>query len=81
VFEPGRVYRRDLLHREWSGQTQLQPQGGILTPREVPLVIVVTGEEGRAYGYDDYWDDDGVFHYGRGSMRIARARSEPCPEP
>jgi len=63
VFEPGRVYRRDELHHEWGGTTQLQQQGGILTPREVPLIVVVTGEEGQPFGYDDYWADDGVFHY------------------
>jgi 5-methylcytosine-specific restriction protein A len=28
-----------------------------------PLIIVVTGEEGGQYGYDDEWDADGVFHY------------------
>lgn len=63
MFEPGRVYPRSELHHEWNGGTKLQPQGGILTPREVPLVIVVTGEEGREYGYEDYPDDQGVFHY------------------
>ncbi len=63
MFEPGRVYRRDELHHEWGGTTQLQHQGGILTPREVPLIVVVTGAEGQPFGYDDYWADDGVFHY------------------
>jgi hypothetical protein len=42
MFEPGRVYRRDEVHRQWNGSTQLQREGGILTPREVPLVIVIT---------------------------------------
>jgi 5-methylcytosine-specific restriction protein A len=41
----------------------LQRQGGILTPVEVPLIVIVTGEGGREFGYEDYWDDDGVFHY------------------
>jgi 5-methylcytosine-specific restriction protein A len=36
---------------------------GILTPVEAPVVIVVTGEEGGQYGYDDFWDEGGVFHY------------------
>jgi 5-methylcytosine-specific restriction enzyme A len=63
MFEKGRLYRRDEIHNEWRGTTRLQPQGGILTPREVPLIIVVTGEEGGQYGYDDFWDADGVFHY------------------
>jgi 5-methylcytosine-specific restriction protein A len=63
VFERGRVYRRDELHRAWDGTTRVPLQGGILTPVEAPVVIVVTGEEGGQYGYDDYWDTDGVFHY------------------
>jgi 5-methylcytosine-specific restriction protein A len=63
VFERGRVYRRNEIHHAWAGATEVQRQGGILTPVEAPLVIVVTGEEGGQYGYDDFWDDDGVFHY------------------
>lgn len=63
MFEKGRLYRRNELHLEWDGSTRVQAQGGILTPTEVPLIIVVTGEEGRHYGYDDEWDADGVFHY------------------
>lgn len=76
MFEPGRVYRRDEMHRGWNGNTQLQREGGILTPREVPFVIVITGEEGRQYGYADFWDPDGVFHYygagQEGDMEFAR---------
>jgi 5-methylcytosine-specific restriction protein A len=63
VFERGRVYRRDELHLTWDGATRVQAQGGILTPVEAPVVIVVTGEEGGQYGYNDFWDADGVFHY------------------
>lgn len=63
MFEQGRVYRRDTLHHEWGGATRLQQQGGILTPREVPIVVIVTGEEGGQYGYFDHWDDEGIFHY------------------
>lgn len=63
MFEPGRSYRREHLHHVWDGTTPLQAQGGILTPREVPLVVVITGEAGGQYGYADFWDADGVFHY------------------
>jgi hypothetical protein len=59
VFEPGRVYIRGELHREWDGTTELQRQGGILTPRQVPLIVVVTGEEGREFGYENEWGDEG----------------------
>ena len=41
----------------------MQQQGGILTPVEAPVILVVTGEEGGLYGYDDFWDEHGVFHY------------------
>jgi hypothetical protein len=44
LFEKGRLYRRDKLHLEWGGTIRLQREGGILTPREVPLIIIVTGE-------------------------------------
>ena len=39
MFEQGRVYRRDEIHREWGGETRLQAQGGILTPREAPIPV------------------------------------------
>jgi 5-methylcytosine-specific restriction protein A len=63
MFELGRVYRRDDLHHAWGGNVRVQTQGGILTPREAPLVLAITGEEGSQYGYDDFQDADGVFHY------------------
>jgi len=93
VFEPGRIYVRANVHEEWGGTTQLQREGGILTPREVPIIVVVTGEEGRAFGYEDYWDDEGVFHYfgpgqegdmqfveatGRSATRLKTARTSTC---
>src|SRR5918998_1556659 len=63
TFEHGRLYRRDELHKAWAGETRVQAQGGILTPREHPVVILVTGEEGREFGYDDWLDSEGVWHY------------------
>jgi hypothetical protein len=42
-----------LFERGDSRAVGLQAQGGILTPREVPVIVVVTGEEGGRYGYDD----------------------------
>lgn len=59
MFEVGRVYRRRDLHDRYGGQRQ----GGISTPADRPLVFLITGESGGRYGYDDFWDDDGVFHY------------------
>jgi 5-methylcytosine-specific restriction enzyme A len=41
----------------------VQAQGGILTPRDQPFLLVVTGKAGRRHGYDDFWDDAGVLNY------------------
>jgi 5-methylcytosine-specific restriction protein A len=62
MFEKGRVYRRNQLHREWDGERELQRQGGILTPRGQPFIVLVTGARGQRYGYEDEWVE-GVFHY------------------
>jgi hypothetical protein len=42
-YEKGRVYnRRADIHDRFEGQRQ----GGIITPKQHPLVIINTGEEG-----------------------------------
>jgi len=59
-FEPGALYNRKIdIHERFGGQ----PQGGISTPASFPLLILFTGEEGKGHGYDDFWDDEGYFHY------------------
>ena len=59
-FEAGRVYhRRNDIHARFGGQQQ----GGIITPKDHPLVIIVTGEEGLEHGYADRLRPDGVFEY------------------
>lgn len=59
-FEQGRVYnRRRDIHAKYSGQQQ----GGIITPSQHPLVIIITGEEGLEHGYADRTRDDGAFEY------------------
>ena len=59
-FEEGKVYnRRADVHAKYGGQQQ----GGIITPSQHPLVIIVTGEEGLEHGYADRTRDDGVFEY------------------
>jgi hypothetical protein len=59
-FEEGKVYnRRADIHAKFGGQQQ----GGIITPSQHPLVIIVTGEEGLEHGYADRTRDDGVFEY------------------
>ncbi|WP_404927135.1 HNH endonuclease [Mesorhizobium sp. ORM16] len=51
--------RRADIHARFRGQQQ----GGIITPVEHSLVIIVTGEEGLAHGYADRRRADGVFEY------------------
>jgi 5-methylcytosine-specific restriction enzyme A len=60
VFEIGRVYsRRQEIHGPYGGQWQ----GGISTPSGWPFILLFTGESGEQYGYQDGWDENGVFHY------------------
>jgi 5-methylcytosine-specific restriction enzyme A len=59
-FEVGRVYnRRSDIHARFGGQQQ----GGIITPADHPVVIIITGEEGLQHGYADRYRPDGVFEY------------------
>ncbi|MCK1586936.1 HNH endonuclease signature motif containing protein [Bradyrhizobium sp. 169] len=59
-FEEGRVYsRRADVHAQFGGQQQ----GGIITPAQHPLVIIITGEEGLTHGYADRTREDGAFEY------------------
>jgi 5-methylcytosine-specific restriction protein A len=72
VFEVGHRYRRRDLHAEYGGQQQ----GGISTPKKYPLILLITGQSGAAYGYNDGWEDDGTFRYfgegQRGDMPFVR---------
>ena len=65
-FEVGRTYhRRNDVHSRFGGQQQ----GGIVTPSEHALVIIITGEEGLEHGYGDRYRSDGVFEYfGEGQL-------------
>ena len=59
-FELNRLYsRRDDIHAHFGGQAQ----SGIVTPRDCEYIFLFTGESGTEYGYEDHWDDNGVFHY------------------
>lgn len=65
-FERGRIYhRRQDIHGRFGGQQQ----GGIITPAEHALVLIITGEEVLAHGYSDRMRADGVFEYfGEGQL-------------
>ena len=70
MFERGRLYKRGELHLAYGSATRVQQQGGILTPRGQPFLLIITGEKGRRHGYADFWDDAGVLNYfGAGQKR------------
>jgi 5-methylcytosine-specific restriction protein A len=70
MFEIGTEYRRQDLHAEYGGQEQQ----GISTPADSNLIFLITGKSGRAYGYDDDWEPEGVYRYfgmgATGNMRM-----------
>jgi 5-methylcytosine-specific restriction protein A len=60
TFEPGAIYNRvRQIHDVYGGQRQ----GGISTPKSVPLIFLFTGESGGQFGYQDGPRDDGIFAY------------------
>jgi 5-methylcytosine-specific restriction enzyme A len=72
-FELGRVYnRRADIHGRFGGQQQ----GGIITPGQHPVVIIITGEEGLQHGYADRYRADGAFEYfGEGQVGDMQIRA------
>lgn len=59
-FQVGALYNRQAqIHALLGGQQQ----GGISTPKESPVIIAFTGEAGVSHGYQDFWDDNEIFHY------------------
>jgi 5-methylcytosine-specific restriction protein A len=63
MFERGHVYRRRELHLAYGSDVRVQAQGGILTPRAQPFILVITGPQGQRHGYRDFWDESGVLNY------------------
>jgi hypothetical protein len=64
-LSPGSICRRRDLHEMYRGQEQ----GGICTPKDFPFILLFSGQGGDLFGYKDYWDDDGVYHYfGEGQL-------------
>lgn len=59
-FERGKIYnRKQDIHAKFGGQEQ----GGIISPRQHNIVIIITGPKGHAHGYADRERADGVFEY------------------
>ena len=79
-FELNRVYDRwPDINDPFGGSRQ----SGISPSRRVPAVFVFTGESGEQYGYEDHYDESGIFHYtgegqvgdmqmSKGNLSIAR---------
>lgn len=60
TFEVGRNYsRRDDIHQVYGDSRQ----SGISSSAECPAIFIFTGESGGQYGYEDGFDQAGVFSY------------------
>lgn len=64
-YRVGQSYnRRKDIHDLYGGQQQQ----GIVTPARYPLIICITGSDGRTSGYEDEWLMDGsIDYYGEGA--------------
>ena len=59
-FEIGKEYsRRNYIHENYGGQ----PQSGISTPSNHPLIFLFSYPSGEDFGYKDHFDEGGIFHY------------------
>lgn len=38
-------------------------KGGISTPKDFPMIMIFTGDNGSDYGYKDGWTNEGIFQY------------------
>ena len=59
MFVRGQLYRRKDIHDSYGGSRQ----SGISPSKDHPFVFLFTGSSGAQFGYDDHWDDDGMFIY------------------
>lgn len=59
MFQPGRSYKRRELHAAYGGQER----GGISTPAKHRVIFLFTGEAGEPFGYADWEESDGTYHY------------------
>ncbi|WP_337002122.1 MULTISPECIES: hypothetical protein [unclassified Microbacterium] len=89
TLEPGDTVLRREVHAAYGGQQQ----GGIITPKSIPDILVITSpESGARHGYDTFegLQEDGSFHYtgegqygsqvfarGNAALRDAAQRGRP----
>ncbi|WP_448377640.1 hypothetical protein [Fervidobacterium sp.] len=64
-LQPGQFYQRADLHAHFGGQRQ----GGIVTPKAHPVILLFSSPKGEAYGYRDGWlkDRDLYLYSGEGT--------------
>ncbi len=71
-FKRGQIYPRRQIHNMIGGQEQ----GGISTPKNVPLILLFSTQQRRYYTYYGGWKSDGFYHYfgegQTGDMRMIR---------
>lgn len=59
-FEVGELYNRSRdIHDRFGGSRQ----SGISPSKDYPYVFIFSGSTGEKFGYDDGWDENGVFNY------------------
>jgi 5-methylcytosine-specific restriction protein A len=63
-FVKGQVYRRRAIHEKLGGQQQ----GGISTPKEHPLILIFSGDNGETFGYSDGWRGGYFTYTGEGQV-------------
>ncbi|MBT2679271.1 HNH endonuclease [Bacillus sp. ISL-35] len=58
-FKEGKEYKRSEIHDSLGGNRQR----GISSSRENPMIFIFSGREGKAYGYEDGWQDESIYFY------------------
>ncbi len=59
-FRVNKVYDRpNDIHSKFGGSRR----SGICPCKNFPFIFIFTGSTGSQYGYNDDWDENGVFHY------------------
>lgn len=61
---PGQILRRVEVHKRFGGQ----PQNGISTPKDKPVILLFAGNQGEKYGYKDGWQGDVFLYTGEGRI-------------
>jgi 5-methylcytosine-specific restriction protein A len=57
LFFESVIYNRRDIHKLHGGQQQ----GGISTPSKKKIIMLFSGEQGKRYGYQDHWIEEGVY--------------------